>query len=293
MTSRTTDPEKNVRFAESLDARQQKYMPDQLQVAAGGRDRPLADIAPRTTGVMEEQFPTDGLTAYDPRDKVMSAKLQLQDVDKAPGYTQFGKLIAKDSDFEWYQRKQAAAEVAEFQRYFAEQYDMMDPAQKKRAKELYPEFYAERKRTLKRNAKNLAKLAQIKLEGPSDLDDVKLLYLAESGRLPLGPLQNILHPELSGMNRDEAGATFIRGLASPFLLWGKQAAPNDDAARKQRAKQYANVKYPADAQQEYKDVSDAQWFSLLSKGISQFGGPAGSQRQARQARDDLVPLDSE
>lgn len=107
---------KHVQFAESLHEQQMKFKPDQVNVAAGTRTRAQLDAtAPRTPNVMDEQFPTASLTQYEPeKDRQMVAKLQLQ--EGAPtGYTPFGKMIAKDEDFEWYMRKQAAAEKANFQ----------------------------------------------------------------------------------------------------------------------------------------------------------------------------------
>lgn len=41
------------------------------------------------------------------------AKIQLQGDEV--GYTPFGKLEARDSDFKWYQEKLAAQEAANFQ----------------------------------------------------------------------------------------------------------------------------------------------------------------------------------
>lgn len=211
-------------------AEQAKMKEDQVMVA-GPEDRgqSLADIAPRAPGVMDEQFPTASLGAKDERDEVMAAKLQLQDPGQV-GYTPFGKLEAKDSDFEWYQRKVAAAEAANFQAWFAKNFDLMSPAQKKRAKELYPEFYAQRKKLLKQQAKNLLTFAKLKLEGPETFDELYKQYLAETGRLDLGPLQNLLNPEQadslrSNESKQRQQLKFQRGLLSPFRVFGEEALP--------------------------------------------------------------------
>jgi hypothetical protein len=227
----------HVALAESLHAKQDKMAPEQVNM----RDvtgRPVGlDKTPLRAPVMDEQFPTDALTAKDARDRVMEAKLQLQQPDQ-PGYTPFGKLEAKDSDFEWYQRKQAAIEVANFEAWFAREFDMMNPADKKRAKELYPQFYRQRKKLLKRQTKNLFELARLKLEGVQDMNDLKTQYLAETGRLDLGPLQNLLHPESelgagtgfpqwgdAPQREKYAQSKFQRGLLSPFRIFGAEATP--------------------------------------------------------------------
>lgn len=210
---------------------QDKMKEDQLILAPPREDgQRLSEVAPRTPGVMDEQFPTASLGAKDERDKEMMAKLTMQDPAN-PGYTQFGKLYAKDSDFEWLQKKKAAAEYANFQQWFAKNFDLMAPAQKKRAKELFPEFYRERKKLLKQQAKNVVRLANLKLNGVENFDDLYLQYLAETGRLDVGPLQNLLRPEstLSDLTQTEQAkyyqGKFQRGLLSPWRVFGEEAYP--------------------------------------------------------------------
>lgn len=275
---------KHVQFAESLHAQQMKYKPDQINVAAGVRSATaLAQVAPRTPNVMDEQFPTASLTQYEPeKDREMVARLQLQ--DGAPtGYTPFGKMIARDSDFEWYMRKQAAAEKANFQRWFAENFDHMSPAEKQIAKRLYPEFYRERKQLLKVQTKNLMRLAKLKLEGPQSIKDLQTQYLAETGRLDVGPLQNLLHPEQAEtFGQAHSQGAFRRGLANPFLAMGRFAYGDDTLGGRQvEAKSFAEREY---AKQNYElgfgnqgfpplnnaneaQVGDAAWFKVLKSGL--------------------------
>jgi hypothetical protein len=290
----------NVALAESLHARQDKMAPEQVNMRdVVGRDasHELERVGPRAPGVMAEQFPTDGLTAKDARDKVMAAKLRLQTPGGPVGYTPFGKLEAKDADFEWYQKKAAAVEAANFQAWFAREFDRMTPADKKRAKELYPEFYAQRKKLLKQQTKNLFELARLKLEGVQDMDDLKTQYMAETGRLDLGPLQTLLHPEsLYSFQRNDtrikyARAKFERGLLSPFRVFGDEAVPTyaDNAAydglemRDTNASNYlaANGSLTGDTSAKNRRIAqfgflsnvnntqaegDAQWWKVLQSG---------------------------
>ena len=276
-----SDKRKNVQFAESLHEEQLKYAPDQINMAAAA-DRTEAQLENadlREPGVMDEQFPTDHLTSYDEKDKEMVAKLQLQK-GLDPGYTPFGKLEAKESDFKWYQKKQAVAEEAQFQLWFAKEFDLMDPAQKKRAKELYPEFYAQRKKLLKKQTKNLFNLAKLKLEGIQDFKDLQTSYLAETGRLDVGPLNNLLNPEKAGQTKEQAQKTFIRGLANPFLVFGKEAYPDTVDERMGRAENFAeraNMGFDTvlgidkDGFPPFTTGSgtngDAQWYNVLLSGL--------------------------
>ena len=278
-----TDPNRHVQFAESLHSQQLKYHPDQVQVAAGVRpDRQLETTAPRTPGVMSDQFPTASLTQYEPeKDREMVAKLQLG--EGAPtGYTPFGKMIAKDSDFEWYMRKQAAAEKANFQRWFAQNFDRMSPAEKQIAKRLYPEFYKERKKLLTSQAKNLVRLAKLKLEGPQSFKDLQTQYLAETGRLDVGPLTNLLNPENDILFHSQVSqGAFKRGLANPFLAAGKFAYGWDSAeGRQYQAGEFAQRAYGNNVQLGFGDqgfppmrkadnaeIGDAAWYKVLTASL--------------------------
>lgn len=208
------------------ERKQDELAPDQINMAnAAGLDpRRMKDVAPRQANTMAEQFPTDSLGARSEKDREMAARLRLQSGDKL-GYTPFGKLEARDEDFKWLQKKQAAIEEANFQLWFAQEYDRMSPAEKKRAKELYPAFYEQRKKLLKKQAKNLVKLATLKLEGPENFSDLHTEYLAETGQLDVGPLAALFTPELANGNMgfQASQAKFMRGLLNPFRVFGDTA----------------------------------------------------------------------
>lgn len=92
--------------------------PEQLQMAAGPKGTERTDAQLRATelrapGVVDEQFPTNALTSSDPRDRLISEKLQLS--KDTPGVTPFGQLIASDSDFHWLQQKREKEAEANFQ----------------------------------------------------------------------------------------------------------------------------------------------------------------------------------
>jgi len=274
-------------LAQKVRDKQQQLSPDALQMAAADgqpKDR-LDGVAPRARDTMDEQFPTAALSQKEKMDRVQEAKLQLQTPDQV-GYTPFGKLVARDEDFEWYQRKQQAVEAANFQKWFAANFDHMSPADKKRAKELYPEFYAQRKKLLKQQTKNLQRLASIKLNGVQSKDDLITQYLAETGRLDIGPLEHLLNPEqagaeFGGARRTDAQARFKRGLLSPFRVFGEEALPRSGETglgeRREQAKDFAKREYSASelelgfnqhgfppASGNYpSDVQDKQWFELL------------------------------
>lgn len=224
-------------LSSAVHAKQEKFNPDSVNLAPAQRATALRQTAPRARGVQDEQFPTNGLQAKEPMDREMMARLKLQQDATKPGVTPFGKLEARPEDFKWLQRKQAAEEAANFQAWFAREFDMMNPADKKRAKELYPEFYTQRKKLLKQQAKNLVNLARIKIEGITSKEDLITTYLAETGRLDIGPLNNLLHPELDDESK-RAQARFKRGLLSPFRVFGEETVAADGTSKvSERARQ--------------------------------------------------------
>jgi len=200
----------------------------------------------RAPNVVDEQFPTDTLTA--PRtkaDELWATKLQLQ----KDGITPFGILEAKDADFERLREREALQEEANFQAWFAKWFDYASPAQKQRAKELYPEYYEQRKRLLARQCENLFDYARLKLTGIESESDLKKQYFAETGRLDIGPLNYILHPE--GAQRDAVfqQRKFQRGMWSPNRIFGDEAVgytkdETESRIRDRSALAYAERRYP-------------------------------------------------
>lgn len=188
-------------------------------------------VEPRQPNVVDEQFPTAGLQAKDARDDTMAARLQLQVPDaqgRLVGQTPFGKMEARDSDFEWLQKKREAVEKANFQQWFVDNFDFMSPAQKAVARKLYPEFYKERLALQKQQVQNLADLARIKLYGIQSKDDLLKTYAAETGRLDIGALNHLLRPEedADSRNRGNRMRDFKRGLLNPWRMFGNE--PQDD-----------------------------------------------------------------
>lgn len=234
-------------MADGIKRRQDKMAPDQVELqvqhtnAAGAPVPTLADTAERTPGNASEQFPTTALGAKEKRDELMSMRLELADQQ---GVTPFGIQHARDKDFEWLARKKKAAEYANMQQWFAQEYDKADPASKKVARELFPTFYKQRQRTLDQNVENLRKLAKLKLNGIQSKEDLFTQYLAETGRLDTGVLDSLLNPEKrkNQLNKQR----FKRGLLNAFRLFGDEGPnPNMITQRSQNANAFR--KQPAAA----------------------------------------------
>lgn len=97
-----------------IEKDQQKLAPDSVNMSMDQPAGRLDNVPPRAPGIMDEQFPTDQLSAKDDRDKIMDAKIKLSQ-GMPPGYTPFGKMTLSDEDLKWLERKEKAVEAANFQ----------------------------------------------------------------------------------------------------------------------------------------------------------------------------------
>jgi len=66
--------------------------------------------------------------------------------------------------------------------------------------------------------------ARLKLNGVEDFHDLKTQYMAETGRLDIGPLNHLLNPERDPLNRDAAyqQKKFVRGMWNPWRIFGDE-----------------------------------------------------------------------
>jgi hypothetical protein len=207
---------------DSADPNQMRLQSGRAEDNNGASDAALRDVPLRDPTAVDEQFPTSGFVSRDnKKDVVMSYKLGSQN-GGAPGVTPFGQLIAKDSDFEWLRQKREEQEYANFQQWFALNFDKMSPEQKKIARDLFPTFYQERLKQLGKSVDLQHRIAKLKLLGIQDRDDLLLQYGIESGYIAADPLENILHPERSRVL--DRQYRFTRGILNPRRLmkgdWG-------------------------------------------------------------------------
>lgn len=241
---------KQVKFVEADKASGPNEIPTTVSpnavLMAGGKDgadRPAGDLKnteTRQRGAVDEQFPTDALTRSSKKDVLMTEKLQLQKKSEelgTPGITPFGKLIAEKEDFAWLRGIREEEAEADFQQWFATNFDHMSPEEKQYAREILPEFYAQRVKQLKKDISLASKVAELKLLGIQDKEDLMLQYALESGVLDVNRIQNLLNPEKAYKAQQSKRRNFLfrRGLLNPRRLprgdWGPRTRKdNADAA---------------------------------------------------------------
>ena len=240
--SATTQDKKVLRFKEDGKGKNEiptTVAPNAVQMGGsptGGErtDAELEAVPLRSRVDTDEQFATDALTKEDPRDAVMTAKQELS--ANTPGYTPFGQLIAKDSDFEWLRSKREAEAEANFQQWFASNFDRASPEQKELARSLWPDFYQQRLNLLEKEINLQRRIARLKVTGIQTKEDLLLQYALESGFIDGDGLNNILHPEKVRNRQEDAQrqARFVRGLFNPKRLprgdWGDESRAVNSSA---------------------------------------------------------------
>lgn len=191
------------KLADNLENIQERFMPNQVTMT-------IAD--PAANPGASQQFPTNAMAHKQTEDDKIRA-IKMQTVNEE-GVTPFGQLKASERDYQWLVRQKKIQEYAQFEQWFADNWDRIKPEEKEWARTTFPAFFSNRKKTLKKNIKNLQRLAEIKLEGLKSLEDVKLQYMVETGKVDMSPLADLLNPKK--FTTAEKVATFRRGIFSPF-----------------------------------------------------------------------------
>ena len=178
-----------------------------------------------TRDMVAEQYPSKGYSLEDPRDAKYELMTELQKGADAPGSTPYGQIAWSDDVVKWMEKKKQVGLKAQFEEWFAQEFDKFGPTEKALAQQLYPNFYRERVATLKLNVKLLEQLATIKLTGVQSKSDLFLKYAADNGMIDMTTIDSILHPEST---QELANAKFKRGLWNPRrLVNGDNGYPGD------------------------------------------------------------------
>jgi len=150
-------------------------------------------------GAQAAQLPAR-FTAYQTRDDIIQLKQQMMNDD---GWSPFGRVVASDADFKWLQNKEAAAEAVNFDAWFNEGFNKNDLASRQFAQDVNPEFYERREREMMEKMDMIKRIRFLQLRGPQDEEDLRLLYLLNSGRVQLPA------------DWDRVGADWSAGSADP------------------------------------------------------------------------------
>lgn len=91
------------------------------------------------------------------------------------------KVDLTEKDVEWLEKRRRAKEQVEFDNWLTQVVDIGDPAQNRWLQQMYPEFWARREKYIEDKINIEAKLAKMRLRGPKDVSDYKLIYAIDQG----------------------------------------------------------------------------------------------------------------
>ncbi len=143
-------------------------------------------------------------------------------------------------EIDYLKRKRDAEEYAGFQSWIATKFPITDPANRDLLKKIVPEYFSVRKQNLAEQIGLSAKYATLRLTGPENEDDLKLIYMVETDRvkLPKGPFHDPMawmanEYELQGLIGDEwknkietkNERRYEAGLFNPFRILTYRNAP--------------------------------------------------------------------
>lgn len=218
------------RIAEKSDPNQVVFTPENEKKLTYQNDNPNWPEGRKQA----EQFPTGEFSKGQPEDEHMDMIYELQKDKKGndTGVTPFGQLTWQDKYTQYMLKQQQLKLHAEFEDWFAQTYDLMEPAQKEIARKLFPRFYEARKQKLAENLELMKEIARVRIEGVKTKEDLYLLFAMERGDIDMDQMLNVLTPELT-MNRKGAYGLFERGILN-ISVRGERPNPYDlnDAARK-------------------------------------------------------------
>lgn len=178
-----------------------------------------AEIAPdKKAGA--SQFPVR-LYPKDDYDKVMQVKMA---ASQDPTLKNWQKDFTTQ-DAQWLLRKAEAQTGAAFKAWLSTLYDARDPYQAELLNKVFPELSQEQDAVLQQRADLGLRIAKMRLHGPKEPEDLRLLYAIASGAVT-PPRGEIWKPE--SWFRDSTQVNRLqRGLFSPFAVY----VPSEDRSR--------------------------------------------------------------
>lgn len=204
--------EKSRKLADAIEQLRVDHGEDAIQLAIR-QGTAFAD-APGKAG--QDKFPVR-LFAPDEYDQV--AQLKTQADEKV-----WGQKTLTTDDLEYMKRKAQMQTAANFKQFVGRLYDAKDPAQAAILERLYPALNAERESIIDDRAELEKRLAKLRLRGPRNEDDLRLLYALAAGEVT-APAGALWDPKTWYSAADTPEKRMARGWFSPLKVLEGVANP--------------------------------------------------------------------
>lgn len=156
------------------------------------------------------EFPVRINKANRNRDTNMRLLHQYNEGRKDGTVPNLGQAILERSDLQSFADVEKQKQIVSFESWLASYLNMADPATAKLVDEIMPEYWEKRQESIENQAELQKNIAMIRMRGPTSKKDFMIIYMLNTGQLPL-PQGSIFEPDKWSYNN----ADFNRGMANP------------------------------------------------------------------------------
>lgn len=130
-----------------------------------------------------------------------------------------GQGFITDEDMKYLLNKRKIQDRVIFDAWYSKLWDTKDINKLRLAQQIYPDYFKDREGEINREAELQKKIAMIKLRGPADLDDLKLIFQLSQGQEQLRnvPLWRLDEPP------EDTASQYRRGIFNPARFLGDLA----------------------------------------------------------------------
>lgn len=174
------------------------------------------------------EFPVRINKANRNRDTRLRLKQQYQAQRREGGAGSFdvGQALLNDGDLQALADVEKQKQMVSFESWLASYLNMADPATAKLVDEIMPEYWEKRMEVIENQAELQKNLALIRLRGPTSKKDFMVLYMLNTGQLPL-PRGSVFEPE----KWSYSNANMNRGMLNPRRYYPPQVKLNENDKR--------------------------------------------------------------
>lgn len=158
----------------------------------------------------ENEFPVRINKPNRQRDTRLRLKAQYEAQRRAGGGLDIGKAELNDGDLSAFSDIEKQKQIVGFDSWMSSYLNMSDPATAKLVDDIMPEYWEKRMEVIENQAELQKNIALIRLRGPQTKKDFMIVYMLQTGQLPL-PQGAVFEPKTWSYDNKN----FNRGLLNP------------------------------------------------------------------------------
>jgi hypothetical protein len=139
----------------------------------------------RVGGNMTMAYPRRGFEAYDEKDELMRAKMELVKNGQNTGMTKFGLVTVTEEDMQWLMKKRDTEAKFNFDRWIGENFNTNDVVTRQWLQKTYPEYHDAREQAMIDRAKFALRVHLLMMRGPKNHKDLVLYWGLQQGLIKL------------------------------------------------------------------------------------------------------------